>query len=144
MWIPWQPPTSFHLAHELQCLPLLHYLVSSLPYLTFFVYPNISFHNHGLCHFLQLELQSLNSLWDPNPNFLLTGFLYTSKTLPRKEKKKKNKNRNSELSSLYHSEECRTLGECAHWHQPRLTIKTSLLPFPCHRGHEAMTNARFL
>ena len=99
MWIPWQPPTSFHLAHELQCLPLLHYLVSSLPYLTFFVYPNISFHNHGLCHFLQLELQSLNSLWDPNPNFLLTGFLYTSKTLPRNKKKKKKK---TEILSCLH------------------------------------------
>lgn len=65
-------------------------------------------------------------------------------TLPKHCQEKKKKNRNSELSSLYHSEECRTLGECAHWHQPRLTIKTSLLPPPCHRGHEAMTNARFL
>lgn len=68
--------TSIHLAHEQQCLPWLHYLVRSLPHLTFFVYTNICFHNHGLCQFLQLELQSLNSLWDPNPNFLLTG-LYT-------------------------------------------------------------------
>ena len=40
--------TSFHLAHELQCLPWLHYLVRSLPHLTFFVDSNTCFHNHRL------------------------------------------------------------------------------------------------
>lgn len=138
MWIPWQPPTSFHLAHELQCLPLLRYLVCSLPHLTFFVYSNIFFHNHRLCHFLQLELQSLNSLGSKS-KFLIDRLSLRFQNIAEKEK-----NRNSELSSLYHSEECGTLGECVHWHQPRRTIKTSFLPLPCHRGHETMTNARSL
>ena len=43
---------SFHLAHELQCLSMLHVLVCSLAHLIFFVYANLCFHNHGLCHFL--------------------------------------------------------------------------------------------
>lgn len=127
--------TSFHLAHKLQCLSALHFLIYSLAHLIFHAYAY--FHIPGPCHCLQLEVASLCSvLLTQNPNFLLTGFLHTSKT-PKKC-------RNSRLSSLHHSEELRTLCEFSQRHHLGLPIEIGSLLFSCHGGHEAMMNTDFL
>lgn len=95
---------SFHLAHELQCLSMLHFLGS----LDILCFGNICFHNHGLCHFLHLNYPHSMASWVQ----IQISYWLAFSTLPKHQE-------STEFWTVFavHSEEFRTQGEFAHRHQ---------------------------